>query len=306
MGALQIMLDKGQEKDWFGSEMIRVLAVMAVVFLAAFVVRELTVKDPIVHFNLLRFRSFATGIGLAGVLGFVLYGGLILLPLFMQTLLGWTAATAGLWTSPRGIGTALFMPVVGYLLGRGWDGRRMLVIGFAVAGLSFFGFAHMTLQSGTWDIFWIQITQGAAMGLLFVPLTTLTMASIPAQETGYATSLYSVTRNIGSSMGISFVTTWITRRSQFHQSILSANITASSRMGREAMEQISGFLQQSGIDRVTARREAGALIYRSLEQQAALLSYVDVFHIMGYLFLMVIPLVFLMRRPHRQTAASGH
>ena len=214
----------------------------------------------------------------------MLYGGLILLPLFMQTLLGWTAATAGLWTSPRGIGTALCMPLVGYLLGRGWDGRRMLAFGFGIAGLSFFGFAHMTLQSGTWDIFWIQITQGAAMGLLFVPLTTLTMASIPPQETGYATSLYSVTRNIGSSMGISFVTTWVTRRSQFHQTILASHITASSRMSREAMEQITGFLQQSGTDRVTARHKAGALIYRTMQQQAALLSYVDVFHIMGICF----------------------
>jgi DHA2 family multidrug resistance protein len=303
MGALQIMLDKGQEKDWFGSEMIRVLAVMAAVFLTAFVIRELTVKDPIVHFHLLRFRAFATGIGLAAVLGFVLYGSLILLPLFMQTLLGWTAATAGVWTSPRGIGTALCMPLVGYLLGRGWDGRWMLTFGFAIAGLAFFGFSNMTLQSGTWDIFWYQIMQGLAMGLLFVPLTTLTMASIPPQETGYATSLYSVTRNIGSSMGISFVTTWVTRRSQFHQSILVSHVTASNPMSREALEQITGFLQHSGTDHITATHQAGALIYRSLEQQAALLSYVDVFRIMGILFLIVIPLVFLMKRPHRSSTA---
>jgi DHA2 family multidrug resistance protein len=141
------------------------------------------------------------------------------------------------------------------------------------------------------------------MGLLFVPLTTLTMASIPPQETGYATSLYSVTRNIGSSMGISFVTTWITRRSQFHQSILASHITASNQMSREAMEQITGFLQHSGTDRVTAKHEAGAMIYRTMQQQAALLSYVDVFHIMGYLFLIVIPLVFLMKRPHHATTA---
>lgn len=297
MGALQIMLDKGQEKDWFSSEMIRVLVVTAAIFLTAFVIRELTVKDPIVHFHLMRFRSFATGIGLAAVLGFVLYGGLILLPLFMQTLLGWTAATAGLWTSPRGIGTALCMPLVGYLLGRGWDGRWLLAFGFAMAGVTFFGFAHMTLQSGTWDIFWFQIIQGAALGLLFVPLTTLTMATIPPQETGYATSLFSVSRNLGASMGISFVTTWITRRSQFHQFILASQITATSRMSREAMQQITGFFQQSGIDRVTARHRAGALIYRTMQQQAALLSYVDVFYIMGILFLAVIPLVFLMKRP---------
>jgi DHA2 family multidrug resistance protein len=139
------------------------------------------------------------------------------------------------------------------------------------------------------------------MGLLFVPLTTLTMASIPAQETGYATSLYSVTRNIGSSMGISFVTTWVTRRSQFHQSILASRVTASNRMSQEALGQITGFLQHSGIDRVTAKHQAGALIYRTMQQQAALLSYVDVFRIMGFLFLVVIPLVFMMQRPHHHT-----
>jgi len=162
----------------------------------------------------------------------------------------------------------------------------------------------MTLQSGTWDIFWIQIVQGAALGLLFVPLTTLTMATIPPQETGYATSLFSVSRNLGASMGISFVTTWVTRRSQFHQSILASHITASSRMSREAMQQITGFLQQSGIDRVTARQKAGALIYQTMQQQASLLSYVDVFYIMGILFLVVIPLVFLMKRPTRGSAIT--
>jgi DHA2 family multidrug resistance protein len=142
------------------------------------------------------------------------------------------------------------------------------------------------------------------MGLLFVPLTTLTMASIPTQETGYATSLYSVSRNIGSSMGISFVTTWITRRSQFHQSILASHITATNQMSRQAMDQITGFLQHSGTDHITARHRAGALIYRTMQQQAALLSYVDVFRIMGALFLLVIPLVFLMKRPHH--ASSAH
>ena len=123
MGALQIMLDKGQEEDWFGSRFIISLAVLAAGFLAAFVIRELTTEQPIVHFRLLKFRSFGAGIGLVTLLGFVLYGSLVTLPLFMQTLLGWTSATAGLWTSPRGIATALCMPLVGYLLGRGWDGR---------------------------------------------------------------------------------------------------------------------------------------------------------------------------------------
>jgi DHA2 family multidrug resistance protein len=299
MAALQIMLDKGQEKDWWNSDFIRFLAVTAIVFLTAFVIRELAVDNPIVHFRLLKQRNFAAGIGLVTILGFVLYGSLILLPLFMQTLLGWTAATAGKWNSPRGVGTALFMPLVGYLLGKGWDGRKMLALGFATAGLSFFGFSHMALQSGTWDIFWYQITQGAGMAFIFVPLTTLTMAYVSREETGYATSLYSVTRNIGSSMGISFVTTWVTRRSQFHQTILAAHINASNLISREAFQHAGSWIQHSGVDRVTAAKMAQGMLFRELQVQATSLSYMDLFHMMGIIFLAIIPLIFLMQ-------PSGH
>ncbi len=296
MGALQIMLDKGQENDWFGSDLIRVLAVVAVVFLASFVIRELTVKEPIVHFRLLQYRTFGIGIALVVTLGFVLYGSLVLLPLFMQTLLGWTATTAGIWTSPRGIATAICMPLIGYLLGKGWDGRWMLAFGFGVAGLAFFGYSHMTLQSGTWDIFWYQVTQGMGMSFLFVPLTTLTMSPIPKEETGYATSLYSVVRNIGSSMGVSFVTTAVARRSQFHQDVLSSHLTTASLRTQQVLGHMSHLMQQRGFDSVTAGEKAHALLYKMLQQQAALLSYVDVFHIMGILFLVIIPLILFMRR----------
>jgi len=304
MGALQIMLDKGQEKDWFGSILIRGLCVVAVVCLAAFVFRELRAKDPIVHFKLMLSRTFASGIVLTTIMGFVLYGSLVLLPLFMQTLLGWTATTAGIWNSPRGIGTALCMPVVAFLLGRGWDGRRLLILGFTVVGLCFFGYARMTLESGTWDIFWIQIVQGFAMGFLFVPMTTLTMSPVPKAETGYATSLFNTMRNIGSSMGISFVTTMVARRSQFHQQILGEKLTASSAVGQQALGQMAPFLAHSGVDAVTAAHKGGCLLYELLQQQAVLLSYGDAFFLMGILIFFNIPVVLLMRgaehnRKHR-------
>jgi DHA2 family multidrug resistance protein len=305
MGALQIMLDKGQELDWFGSSLIRVLCAVALVCLTAFVLRELTARDPIVHFSLLRSRTFATGIALATVMGFVLYGSLVLLPLFMQTLLGWTATTAGIWNSPRGVGTALCMPVVGYLLGKGWDARRLLIFAFALAGLCFFGYARMTLDSGTWDIFWIQIVQGFGLGFLFVPLTTLTMSPVPQAETSYGTSLYNTMRNIGSSIGISFVTTLLARREQFHQQILGDKLTPSSWISQQAFARLEPFLVHQGFDRVTAAHKAGGLIYGQLQQQAALLSYADAFYLMGILFLLNIPVVFLMRgaehnRRHRK------
>jgi DHA2 family multidrug resistance protein len=305
MGALQIMLDKGQELDWFGSDLIRVLCVVALVCLTAFVLRELATDDPIVRFSLLRYRTFAAGVCLDTILGFALYGGLVLLPLFMQTLLGWTATTAGIWNSPKGIGIALCTPVVGHLLGKGWDGRRILFVGLTLVSLSFFGFARITMESGTWDLCWIQLVQGCGMGLMFVPLTTLTMSPIPRAETGYATSLFNAVRNIGGSIGISFVPTLVARRSQFHQQVLGGQITPSSPTSQRALAQLTPYLAHQGFDRMTAMHKAGGLIYGQLQQQAALLSYADAFYLMGILSMVTIPMVFLMRtaehnRRHRR------
>jgi DHA2 family multidrug resistance protein len=305
MASLQIMLDKGQEEDWFGSRFIITLAVLAVGFLAAFVIRELTTEEPIVHFRLLKYQSFAAGTVLVTLLGFVLYGSLVTLPLFMQTLLGWTSATAGIWTSPRGVATALCMPLVGYLLGRGWDGRWMLVFGFAVASFAFFGYSRMNLDSGTWDILVHLLNQGAGLAFVFVPLTVLTMDPIPKQETGYATSLYSVMRNIGSSMGVSFVITFIARRSQFNQSLLAAHVTDSSPFTRQALEQARGLFLRGGSDPATASRRALAMLYGLVQQQATLLSFLSVFRLMGFLFLLIIPLVFIIRRPNRRMPVSS-
>ena len=305
MGALQVLLDKGQEDDWLGSNFIRTLLVVALVFLPSFIIRELKVREPIVFFHHLRSRTFAAGIMLTTTMGFVLYGSLVLLPLFMQTLLGWTATTAGIWNSPRGIGTALCMPLVGYLLGKGWDGRWMLAFGFTVAGLAFFGYSHMTLASGTWDIFWVQIAQGVGMGFLFVPLTTLTMSPIPRQETGYATSLYNTMRNVGSSIGISFVTTLVARRSQFHQSVLASQLGPSSAIHQQIVAGLAPFLEQRGFDAVTAGQKANGMVYQMLQQQAMLLSDMDVFYLMGILFLAIIPLILLMRKPEHARAPKA-
>ena len=297
MGALQIMLDKGQEDDWFSSRFIVSLAVLAVVFLGVFVIRELRTPEPIVRFRLLRHRNFATGLSVVWVLGFVLYGSLVLLPLFMQILLGWTAKTAGLWTSPRGIGTALMMPVVGYMLGKGWDGRWMLALGFIATSMALLGFSGMTLQSGTWDIFLHQINQGLGMAFVFVPLTTLTMDSISKQETGYATSLYSVTRNIGSSMGVSFVTTWLSRRAQFHQSVLATHVTPYSLQFRQMVGQISNQMSLRGsVDPTTANKQAAAEIYHMVQRQASLLSFVEAFRVLAILFLLCTVLILLMQK----------
>ncbi len=297
MGALQIMFDKGQEEDWFGSHFITTLAIIAAAMLTAFDIRELYTPQPLVKLSLFKYRSFTGGVAVATVLGFVLYGSLVLLPLFMQELLGWSATTAGIWTSPRGIATAACMPLVGYLLGKKWDARWMLVFGMVVASMAFFGYATMNLESGTWDILWHQINQGVGQTFLFVPVTIITMEMIPREDIPYATSLYSVMRNIGSSMGISFVTTWVARRSQFHQTRLSGDVSMYNLQTQQMLNRSRAMFMQHGSDWVTATQQALATLYGSVQQQAALLSFIDVFYLMGWMFLLSIPLVLLMRKP---------
>ena len=299
MGALQIMLDKGQEDDWFGSRFITTLAITAAVLLTAFVIRELQTPQPLVKLSLFKNRTFAAGIAIVTVLGFVLYGSLVSLPLFMQELLGWTAETAGFWTSPRGIATAACMPLVGYLLGKRWDYRWMVVFGCAIGSMAFFGYSRMDLDSGTWDILGHQINQGIGQTLIFLPLTILIMDPISKEETPYATSLYSVMRNIGSSMGISFVTTLLARRSQFHQARLSGNISLPNLQLLQARNQAGAMFAQHGSGSVTSAHQALGFLYGSLQRQATLLSYIDVFHVMAWLFLLTAPLVLLMRKPKR-------
>jgi DHA2 family multidrug resistance protein len=185
----------------------------------------------------------------------------------------------------------------------------MLASGFIVAGLSFFGYSHMTLQSGTWDIFWFQVCQGCGTAFIFIPLTILTMDPIPKEQIGYATALYNVTRNIGSSVGISGVTTLVARWSQVHQNFLVAHITPYDSHTREFLTQTSQYLMQAGSDSVRAGQQSLGLLYMMIQQQAVLLSFLDAFQVMGFMFLIVTPLIFLMRRAQtdkRGTAASAH
>ncbi len=301
MGAFQIMLDKGQEEDWFSSNFIVVLLVLAVVGLTAFVWRELKTREPIVDFHLFRYSTFTTGTFIGGVLGFVLYGSLVLLPLFMQQLLGFPAVTAGIWMSPRGIGTVIFLPLTGILLGRKWDPRLLLMAGLILASVSFFGYGSLDLSAGGSDFLWPQILQGAGLAMVFTPLTTISMDPIPLEAMGFATAIYSLIRNMGSSMGISFVTTELARRSQLHQARLVEGITPYSQATQQATSAL-GHLLGGGPG---ASHEAMGVIYGETLRQASAMSFLDLFHMLGYLFLLMVPLVWLMRKPQHTKAGAG-
>ena len=304
MGAFQIMLDKGQEEDWFSSDMIFMLAIIAGVGLTAFVIRELSIKEPLVNLRLFKYYTFTTGTFIGGLLGFVLFGSLVLLPLFMQVLLGFPAVTAGFWNTPRGIGTLIVMPITGILLGRRWDPRILLTTGLLIASVSFFGYAALNLHAGGSDFLLPQIIQGAGLAMVFVPLTTVAMDPIPLPLMGFATSLYSVIRNMGSSIGISYVTTQLARRSQFHQVRLTEALSQYNPNVQEALKSLGAFAGAHGSP--ASSTQGIAVLYGQVLREAMAMSFLDLFHLLGMIFLLVTPVVWVMRRPrHHRTPANG-
>src|SRR5437868_1800384 len=225
IGALQIVLDKGQEEDWFSSNMITTLAIVSAVTLVVLVIHELTSEDPVVDLRVFKARSYAVGVFLMSVVGFVLYGSMVLLPIMLQTLLGYPPLQAGIAMAPRGIGSFFMMPLTGLMTGR-FDARKLLTAGLIVGGGTLLWLSVLNLQAGYWDIFWPQMIQGAGMSLLFVPLTTVTMDPIPRERMGYATSLFNLMRNIGGSVGIAITGTMLARNNQTTTSLLGSNVTA--------------------------------------------------------------------------------
>jgi DHA2 family multidrug resistance protein len=306
VGALQIVLDKGQEEDWFASNWMAILAALAGIAIIAFVIRELRTRDPVVHLRVFRNRTYSAGVFLMTILGFVLYGSMLLVPIFLQTLMGYPALEAGVAMAPRGLGSFLMMPVVGTVLGR-FDPRKVLAVGLCGASWSLYSLSRLNLQAGYWDIFWPQFIQGAALALLFVPLTTATMDPIPKEEMGNATSMFNLMRNLGGSVGIASATTYLFRRQQFHTNLLGANVTAMSPRTRLLSSSLQSTMIARGSDPVTASRQAYVSVWNMVQRQASMQAFVDTFIAMAVVFLLVLPLLFVMKRPkHRAGGVAMH
>jgi len=273
IGSLQIMLDKGQQEDWFSSRLIVTLAVLAVAGIAAMIVRELTTEHPIVDLRVFANRTWATGTFLITVLGFVLFGSTVLLPLVMQTLLGYSAFQAGVTNLPRGLASFLLMP-------------------FVVSRLS--------LDAGPHDFLLPLLIQGAAMGMIFIPLTTVTNDPIPKEQMGNATSLFNLMRNIGGSVGIAIVTTILARHTQMHSAFLGAHVDPYDPATAQRLQAARSAIAATGADAWTARSAALAAAWGEVQRQAAFLSYRDAFLFLSAFFLSMLLLVPLMRKPTHQ------
>ncbi len=293
LGTFQTILDKGQEVDWFSAGWIRWFAIISAVAMVAFIVHEWRSKHPLVDLHVLRNRNLAVGTLLIGLIGVVIYGTITLLPLFLQDLLGYTAYNSGLAVSPRGIGALFSLAIAGYLVGK-IDSRVLIAVGLGIRAASLFMLGNLNMQIGIWNIVWPNIVNGFANGFLFVPLTTLTMATLPDEQMGRGTGLYNLTRNMGASFGVSLVTTMLVRGGQRHQDVLSAHVTQYSLSFRELFARLNDFLSlHAGL--MSPAQHAYAIIYGMLRQQAMLLSYVDDFRLLGVLTLLCTPFLLLFR-----------
>ena len=305
IASLQLVLDKGQEKDWFGTTWIVWATVVAVAALIMFIYYELRTRDPVVNLRVFKTRNYSLGVFMMTILGVGLYGSTVLIPLVLQTLLGFPATQAGIAMAPRGLGSFIAMPVVGMLLARG-DSRKFLFGGIVTLSITLIALSRLNLSAGFWDFFWPQIFMGLALGLTFVPLTTISMDPIPKENMGNATSLFNLVRNIGGSVGIAMVSTMQTRLAQRDMAVFGANVTPQNPTALNMLAALKQKFILAGADAATAAKQAYGAMFGLVQRQAAMVAYNTVFFWLGIMFIVMVPAIFLMKRAKGGGAVMGH
>ncbi len=306
------MLDKGQEDDWLGSHLIAIAMVLCVVSLVTLIVYELWQihqgKKPILDLTLFKNRTFATSFGLMFVLGFALFGTTVLIPQFVQVLMGYTAERAGLVISPGGFMIMLLMPLVGFLISR-VDPRYLIAFGFAISATALALMHTLDLQVSYGYIAMLRVFQASGLAFLFVPINTISYTGIPREKNNDVSGLTNLARNIGGSVGTSFLTTELARRAQFHQDRLTMHMASQNAALAGAVASLKGYFQgRGGLTASPAQAEKLALasIYNQMLRQASMLSYLDVIAALSAGCALMIPLVFIMKKPAAGAEAAMH
>jgi DHA2 family multidrug resistance protein len=304
LGALQVVLDKGQREDWFASHFIQIFTALTVVGLIGFVIWEWREPNPVLNLRLLKNPNFAVSNVLMFTLGWVLYGSTVLIPQFLQTVMGYTAQLAGMALSPGGLVVMAMMPVVGTLVSR-VDPRKLIAFGFITLALSMFYMTSIYPGIDFKTAMMYRIYQSVGLAFLFIPINTISYAGVPQEENNQISAMINLMRNLGGSFGISFVTTMLARRSQTHQSVLAAHTVNSVQM-QHMLQSMSGLYSGRTGAGPGAMQQAYASIYGTMQQQAAVLSYHDTIEIMAIIIVAVMPLVLLARKPKAGEVHVGH
>ena len=312
-GSLEFVLDKGQEDDWFGSRLITTFIILCVVSLVSLTIWEVVqIKRkhrPILDLTLFKQRNFAVSFVLMGVLGIVLFGTTVMIPQFVQTLLGYTAEQAGLVISPGGLMVMAMMPIVGFLVTR-VDPRWMIVYGFTISSLALFTMLNLNLGVSYGYIAMLRVFQAAGLAFLFIPINTLSYTGIPMTKNNDVSGLTNLARNIGGSVGTAFVVTMLARRQQFHQNRLGSSIAESSGNLQTQVNSLGHYLMEHGgraVSLAQGKALAEGSLYGQFLRQCTMLAYLDVIKVLAVAMALLIPLVFFMKRPPKgKGGPAGH
>lgn len=303
LGCLQIVLDKGEREDWFQSGFIVTLGIISATSLILFIIVEMFAEHPIVNLKAFKSISFSTG-NIVMFFGFFnLFASIVLLPIYLQTLMGYTATLAGLVLGPGGIATMVTLIIAGRLINK-VNPKGILAFGIIVCAYATYLMSQFNLYADFYTVSWPRIVLGVGMGFFFIPLTTLTMSGIKKEDMGNATAIFNLLRNLGGSFGVAFVTTMLSRRAQFHQFRLVEYLTPFDTAYQMASHQSAQVLQYRGFEGSLSEYGSLATIYRQLMRQASMMSFNDVFYLTSIIMVCILPLVLLMKKG-RGGAPSG-
>ena len=304
IGALQIMLDKGQEKDWFGSHLIVSLALISGIGFIAFLWRELTAAHPIIDLSLYRSRNFSMTQLVMVVIGASLYATTVMIPQFLQEILGYTATEAGMVLSLGGLVLIILLPIVGFL-GQKLDPRLMICFGFAWVSFGIWRISSLNLSISFWDAASWRVIMVLGMPFLFVPISVMSYVGVPQEKNNEVSGLTALARNIGGSLGISFISTMLLRRAQAHQNYLAAHVYPGSANYRALEHGLQGVMRGGGYSVTGAASRAMAQTYNMMVQQANVLAYIDTIHRLVFLTVCLIPIGYLMKKPRYRTKQAS-
>ena len=299
LGALQIMLEKGEQEDWFASGMIRCLLIAAIAGIILFIWRELTIDRPAVDLRILKDVNFASGSLIGGFLGMGLMGSLFLLPLFLQQLLGYPALDSGVIQMPRSLAMAVAMPLGGRFYNK-FGPRALIGSGLVVTAISFYQLSRLSLDMGFFDIFVPQLLQGAGFGLIFVALSTAALSTIEKRSLTAAAGLYNVVRQVFGSIGIAIAASQLTKSMNVYHAVLAEKVTDYGALSSAWVQAASGGMQGQGMDAATAKQMALKLLDGELFRQAGMMAYNHMFLLVTSLFAISFPLIFLLKSNKKQ------
>lgn len=305
IGSLQFVLEHGQQDDWFENSLILSLSVISLFGLIAFIWRELVYEHPIVNLKVLKNSNLVMGTIMTFVLGFGLYGSTFIIPIYTQSILGWTATDAGLLLIPSSITTGLMMPFIGKLLERGIPQKYLIAIGLISFFLySFWMYNIMTPDTAGELMFWPLVVRGFGLGLLFVPITTLALSTLKGKQIGEGAAFTGMARQLGGSFGIAIITTMIARSTQQHRTDLIPNLSSINFQVQERIHSLQHFFISSGFSINESLDKAYKVLQGLVMKQSTVLAYMDIFLYLGLMFLVCVPFVLLIKKGAGKVATS--